>query len=68
MILGKSWLCIFIVHVSERPLGVPGDRALSHDDFRGKMVLKGPFIGDAGEALALHVHCSDLLGDSFESI
>ena len=36
--------------------------------FSGKIFLKRPFIGDAAEALALHIHCSGLSGDSFQYI
>ena len=34
-----------------------------YNSFGEKIVLKSLYIGDPGEALALHVHCSDLLLD-----
>ena len=40
-----------------------GGRASSHyDSFSGKMVLKRLFVSDSGKTLALHIHCSVLLG------
>ena len=47
-----------------------GDRASTqYDTFSGKMVLNRQFLRDTGEALALHIYCSGLLGRSgFASI
>ena len=38
--------------------GFLGDRALSeYDSISVKMLLKRPFIGYTGKALAMHIHC-----------
>ena len=59
MTLVKFQLCTYIFQVSE-------DIALSHclySSFNGNMVLKRLCISDTGEPLAVHIHCSVLLGD-----
>ena len=45
-----------------------GDRALSpHDCFNGKIILKMLLLGDSGEALTLHIHCSGVQVDRASS-
>ena len=68
--LGKPQLCTFTVQVSSETeiwVVIWGHRAWSwYNNFSGKMVLKRPFVGDTGEALAVNVYCTHLLETEFE--